>query len=322
MLVPDYLDLDKVLHYLGWAFALKIVYSAFIECKNGLNGYILPRVWSLCVGKEDFVSKFGSWALVTGCTQGIGKEYAMELAARGMNIILVSRNRETLGLVAQEIEETHHVRTEIIVVDFTEPTAVDTVVKEVTKLKVDVGVLVNNVGMLGPHFIPFLEMERKMVRDMVTVNCGAVTQLTHALLPRMLELNKGAVVNICSATSFYVMPYFSEYSATKHFIAAFTAGLRAEVSSSNVIIQQIDPGQMNTNMARDLIPLSRLEAPRPDLLVSSSVLSLGWTDRTAGWWFHSLHRVVSSLLPHWFLSRFLKLFGYYQYKYSASKKKD
>jgi len=318
----EYLVLDNVLHYLGWAFAFKIVYSTAVECKNGLCGYLLPRLASLCAGKQDFVNKFGEWGLVTGCTQGIGKEYAVELAARGLNIVLVSRNKETLGLVAQEIEQRFNVRTEIIVVDFTEPSAVETVVKEVSKLKIDIGVLVNNVGVLGPHFIPFLELSEKTVRDMVTVNCGAVTLMTRAFLPRMLELNRGAVINICSATSFYVMPYFSEYSATKHFIAAFTAGLRAEISGSNVLIQQIDPGQMKTNMARDLVPLSSLEAPRPQLLVSSAILSLGWTDRTAGWWFHSLHRLISSLLPHWFLSRVIKHVGCHQYKYSVSKLKD
>jgi len=322
MMLEEYLDLNTVLPYLGWAFAFKILYSVAVECKNGLCGYLLPRLWTICFGKEDFVKKFGEWGLVTGCTQGIGKEYAVELAARGMNVVLVSRNKETLDQVAREIEERFSVKTAVIVVDFSSTTAVDVVVKEVARLKIDIGVLVNNVGMLGPHFIPFLEMDEKMVRDMVTVNCGAVTQMTHAFLPRMLELNKGAVVNICSSTSFYVMPYFSEYSATKHFIAAFTAGLRAEISHSKVLLQQIDPGQMNTYMARDLIPLSSLEAPRPDLLVSSALLSLGWSERTAGWWFHSLHRLVSSLLPLCFLSRFLKLFGYYQYKYSLSKKKD
>ena len=318
----EQLDQETVLHYLGCALAFKLLYSAAIECKNGLYGYLLPRLWSICFGKEDFVSKYGEWGLVTGCTQGIGREYAMELAARGMNVVLVSRNKETLGLLSREIEEKFHVKTEVVVVDFTEPRAVETVVKEVAKLKIDIGVLVNNVGMLGPHFIPFLEMEEKTARDMITVNCGAVTMMCHAFLPHMLEVNKGAVVNICSATSFYVMPYFSEYSATKHFIAALTQGLRAELSGSRVVIQQVDPGQMNTAMARDLIPLSRLEAPLPSLLVTSSILSLGWSHRTAGWWFHSLHRVVSSSLPHWFLSRFLGLFGYYQYRYSANKNKD
>jgi len=315
-------QLDEVMQYLGWVFALKISYSVCIECKNALYGYILPRLWSLCLGREDHVSKFGAWALVTGCTQGIGKNYALELAARGLNIVLVSRNQQTLALVAQEIEERFNVRTEIIVVDFTEPTAVETVVKEVTKLKIDIGVLVNNVGMLGPHFMPFVKLEKKVVRDMVTVNCGAVTMLTHAFLPRMLELNKGAVVNIASSSSFYVMPFLSEYSATKHFIAAFTAGLRAEISDSNVIIQQVDPGVTRTNMTKEMTPLSSLEAPSPDLLVSSSILSLGWSDRSAGWWVHSLQRVSASLLPHWLLSRIIKQLGSYQYKYAAAKKED
>ena len=318
----EYLDQETVLRYLGYAFAFKLLFSAAVEVKNGVCGYLLPRLWSLCCGKEDFVSKYGEWGLVTGCTQGIGREYVRELAARGMNVVLVSRNRETLGLLSREIEEKFKVKTAVIVVDFTEPRAVETVVKEVAKLEINIGVLVNNVGMLGPHFIPFLELEEKTARDMITVNCGAVTMLCHAFLPHMVEVNKGAVVNICSATSFYVMPYFSEYSATKHFIAAFTQGIRAELSGSNVVIQQVDPGQMNTAMARDLIPLSRVEAPLPASLVSSSILSLGWTGRTAGWWFHSLHRLLSSLLPLWFLSRFLGLFGYYQYRYSASKKKE
>ena len=71
-----------------------------------------------------------------------------------------------------------------------------------------------------------------------------------------------------------------------------------------------------------LIIIPQIEAPPPAWLVAGSLRSLGWTDRTAGWWFHSLHRLLSSLLPLWFLSRFLGLFGYYQYRYSASKKKE
>ena len=58
--------------------------------------------------------------------------------------------------------------------DFTEPRAAETIA-EVAKLEINIRVLVNNVGMLGPHFIPFLELEEKTARDMITVNCGAVT---------------------------------------------------------------------------------------------------------------------------------------------------
>merc|ERR1711874_2268 len=123
----EYLDKETVLWYLGCAFAFKLLYSAAVECKNGLSGYLLPRLWSLCYGKKDFASKYGEWGLVTGCTQGIGREYARELAARGMNLVLVSRNKETLGLLSKEIEEKFPVKTEVIVVDFTDPRAVETV---------------------------------------------------------------------------------------------------------------------------------------------------------------------------------------------------
>ena len=247
----------------------------------------------------------------------------MELATRGMNVILVSRNKETLGLLSKEIEEKFKVKTAVIVVDFTEPRAAETVVKEVAKLEINIGVLVNNVGMLGPHFIPFLELEEKTARDMITVNCGAVTMLCHAFLPHMVEVNKGAVVNISSASSLYVMPYLAEYAATKHFMAAFTQGIRAELSGSNVVIQLVDPGQIDTAMTRNMVPLSRLEAPLPAHFVSSSILSLGWTPRTCGWWFHGLHiTLVTALLPSWLISRALNLIGYYQYKHAASKIKQ
>ena len=269
------------------------------------------------------MTRYGEWAVVTGSSQGIGRSYALDLASRGLNIALVARNKERLNTVAVEIRERFAVETAVIVVDFTDSKAVKTVVKELEKMSIDIGVLVNNVGMMGPHFIPFLELEEKTARDMITVNCVSATMMCHALLPGMVERDRGAVINIVSSTSFYVMPYFSEYSATKHYMAAFTAGLRAEVgSSSNVVIQEIDPGQTNTNMARDLIPISRIEAPTPEMFVASSILSLGWSQKTGGWWFHSLHRLVSSMLPEPILCRTLHLFGWWQYRYSSKKNKS
>ena len=322
MIDKDKVTVENVIFVLGYAFALKLLYFVLIELKNGLCGYILPRLWYFVNGQTNLKTRYGEWAVVTGSSQGIGRSYALELARRGLNIVLVARNRQRLDNVAEEIRNKFGVETAIIVVDFTDNKAAQTVVKELEKLNIDIGVLVNNVGMMGPHFIPFLELDEKTVRDMITVNCVSATMLCHALLPGMLARDRGAIINIVSSTSFYVMPYFSEYSATKHYMAAFTAGLRAEVGSSSVVIQEIDPGQTNTNMARDLIPISNIEAPSPDMFVASSILSLGWTQRTGGWWFHSLHRLVSSLLPEPILCRFLHLFGWWQYRYSSKKMKS
>jgi len=314
-------DVHNCIYILGCAFAFKLSFSLLREVKNGLCGYILPRIWYLIFGQNDFKTRYGEWAVVTGSSQGIGRSYAMELARRGLNIILVARSKERLSQVAKEIQETFQVKTEIIVMDFTDSSAVKKVAKELDKLNVDIGILVNNVGMMGPHFIPFLELEETTARDMITVNCMSATLMTHHILPKMLAKNKGAIINIVSSTSFYVMPFFSEYSATKHYMAAWTAGLRAEIGSCNVIIQEIDPGQTNTNMAKDLIPISSIEAPHPDSLARNAILSLGWTPRTAGWWFHSVHRVVSSMLPGPILSTTLYLFGLWQYRYSSKRTK-
>jgi len=324
MIDSDQVTLENAIFILGCVFALKLTYGVLVELKNGLCGYLLPRLWRLAFGlPKDFKTRYGEWAVVTGSSQGIGRSYALELASRGLNIALVARNKERLNTVAAEIRERFAVETAVIVVDFTDSKAVKTVVKELEKMNIDIGVLVNNVGMMGPHFIPFLELEEKTARDMITVNCVSATMMCHALLPRMVERDRGAVINIVSSTSFYVMPYFSEYSATKHYMAAFTAGLRAEVgSSSNVVIQEIDPGQTNTNMARDLIPISRIEAPTPEMFVASSILSLGWSQKTGGWWFHSLHRLVSSMLPEPILCPVLHLFGWWQYRYSSKKNKS
>ena len=113
-------DLPNVVYFLGCVYVIKLTYSTLWELKNGLQGYILPRIWNIVFGQMDFSSRFGEWALVTGSSQGIGRAYAQELAKRGMNIVLVARNKERLDKVARDLQENYKVKTFVIVVDFTD----------------------------------------------------------------------------------------------------------------------------------------------------------------------------------------------------------
>ena len=316
-------DWSNTISFLGCVYAFKLVYSLAVDLTHGVRAYVLPTLWAGLCNSENFVSRFGTWAIVTGCTQGIGRAYVSALAGRGMNIVLVSRGEKVLEKLATEVEEEFKVKTLIIVADFTDVEAVTKVVEKLKEKDLDIGMLVNNVGIFGPHFMPFLELEEKTARDMINVNIMTVTLLCHAILPDMKKKNKGAIINICSSTSFYTMPYLTEYSATKRYIAAFTSGLQAENSDSKVIIQELDPGQVSTNMTKDLIEISSIEAPPPKALVESSLSTLGFTPQTGGWWFHSLHGfVVSWLFPQWFLNMFLNMFGKKQYQYSVNKNKQ
>ena len=96
--------------------------------------------------------------------QGIGKEYALALAQSGLNIILVSRNKQELENTANEIRDKHKVDTVTLVADFTDIDNVSKVVKKVKSLNHEIGVLVNNAGMMGPGYVNITDMEKKSIK--------------------------------------------------------------------------------------------------------------------------------------------------------------
>ena len=129
--------LSRVVQVLGIVYVVKLSTSLLIQMHAGLSAYIYPLVFKT----QDFRSKYGEWALVTGCTQGIGREYALGLAARGMDVCLVGRNQKRLEEVQTEIEAFHSVRTKVIVADFTEVKVLKDVLKQVDDLGIDLGIL-------------------------------------------------------------------------------------------------------------------------------------------------------------------------------------
>ncbi|CAG7821074.1 unnamed protein product, partial [Allacma fusca] len=90
------------------------------------------------------LTEMGKWAVVTGASDGIGKAFAEQLANLGLNIVLISRSKDKLDLVASNIGE-NTVQTKVISVDFTHGVSVYDQIKEETE-GMDIGVLINNVG--------------------------------------------------------------------------------------------------------------------------------------------------------------------------------
>ena len=142
------------------------------------------------------------------------------------------------------------VNTMIIVADFTNPEVLPMIVKEINVSGIDVGALVNNVGLLGPHYMSFLELDNETVKNMINVNVLAATVLCHAILPDMKKKGRGAIINISSAVEQCVAPYLAVYSATKHYMSAFTQAIAAEYSNCGVTIQCVEPGEVSTEMTK------------------------------------------------------------------------
>ncbi|KAL6983809.1 Oxidoreductases acting on the CH-OH group of donors With NAD(+) or NADP(+) as acceptor [Sarracenia purpurea var. burkii] len=161
---------------------------------------------------------YGSWALITGSTDGIGKSLAFRLAQSGLNLILVSRNSQKLRSVSREIQAQYpDTNIRVVELDFSGDVAagVRAVEEEVEGL--DVGVLINNVGVTYPAARFFHEVNEEVWMKAVRVNLEGTTRVTRAVLPGMIKRKKGAIVNIGSGAGIVVPshPLYAIYAATK-----------------------------------------------------------------------------------------------------------
>ena len=96
------LGIGNIVFYAGIIYLSKLLFNLLWDFKNAFSAYIFPRICSV-----DYKEKYGEWAVVTGCTQGIGKCYAEELAQKGLNIVLISRNRSKLETVANQLQQNY-----------------------------------------------------------------------------------------------------------------------------------------------------------------------------------------------------------------------
>jgi len=248
------------------------------------------------------VKKLGQWALVTGSTDGIGKAYAFELAKRGLNIILISRTEEKLNQVAKEIQSKYsNVQVKVIPIDFTKDNSIySTIRKQIHGL--DIGVLINNVGMSYefPERFDQVENNEIFLNNMIRCNVDSVANLTQIILPEMIKNKRGLIINVSSISGRRPTPLLSLYSGTKGFIDLFSRSLAAECASRGVYVQSLCPGYVVSKLSG--IRKASLIAPTPEKFVLSS-LDRVTLPFTTGFWTHEIQEFVSSLLPEFVFNK-------------------
>ena len=191
---------------------------------------------------DQFRSKYGPWALVTGASYGIGQQFCLQLAAAGLNIILVARNQDPLGDLAKKLTNQFKVETAVFAVDLESSEGVTTLLRQLKDL--DIGMIVNNAGisLLG-------NFESQNIVDLdrqVKLNCLAPLHITHELIRRMLTRKSGGVIFMSSTAGMQGVPYLSVYSATKAFVLNFGESLYYELKSHGVDALTVCPGTTQT----------------------------------------------------------------------------
>lgn len=265
--------------------AFVLLFMVIFYCVKFVFSIVYTYAVGPIVNRVDFKLK-GKWALVTGCTDGIGKQYARELAARGCDIILVSRSMDKLKATAEEIEKDFSVSTKIIQVDFCDDENIyNKVATEISGL--EIGTLVNNVGISYTYPEYFLDIPDwdKTISNLIKANMVSVTKMTKLVLPAMVERKKGVVINIGSASSIIPSPLLTVYAATKAYVEKFTEGLYMEYSKHGIIVQCVLPGFVCSNMSG--IRRKSLLAPTAKEFVKSAIGIVGTETKTTGYLPHS-----------------------------------
>jgi short-subunit dehydrogenase len=187
-------------------------------------------------------NKYGPWAVVTGASDGIGQQVAVELAKRGLNLLLVARRLEVLERLAAELAPSQGVKVETIGADLSKPGDVDFVIASADALEVGLLAAVAGYGTSGD----FIALDGPRELNMVDVNCRAVVALSHAFARRFAAQRRGGLILMSSLVGFQGVPRAATYAATKAFIQTFAEGLRIELAPLGVDVLAAAPGPVRS----------------------------------------------------------------------------
>jgi short-subunit dehydrogenase len=191
----------------------------------------------------------------------------------------VARRRERLEKLARQIREQAGVTVEVVTADLTDPVGLRQVEDRILGTAT-LNLLVNNAG--RGDIAPFTVMPGDLIANMIALNVTALTRLSHAALPGMIERGGGTMINVSSGLAFSIHPPFSVYGATKAYVAHFTELLHEEVGARGIRLQALIPGLTRTNLGNaeasgffDQFPKEMVMAPEDLVDASLKSLSMG-----------------------------------------------
>jgi short-subunit dehydrogenase len=216
--------------------------------------------------------------VITGASAGIGAEFALRVAERGINVVLVARRRNRLEELASTIEDMYRVEARVAPADLASRDVVE--VLRPVLADIEIGLLINCAGFGSSG--PFLDMDPSVQESMINLNCRAPILLTHEIVQGMRERGRGGVIFVSSVNGFCASRGMANYNATKAYDLLFAEGLAEELRPYGVDVQALCPGGTVTEFQqvagldmRKFGPLTRLMFATPKSVVATSLRTLG-----------------------------------------------
>lgn len=222
---------------------------------------------------------------MTGASDGIGKEFALQLARAGYSTLLVSRTQSKLDDLAADIKSKYNTSTKTLAMDFG---ANDN--SDYTKLKdlvdgLDIAILINNVGVSHSMPVPFAETPREEIDSIITVNCTATLRVTQTVVTGMIQRKRGLILTMGSFGGLIPTPLLATYSGSKAFLQQWSTALGSELAPQGITVELVQSHLITSAMSK--IRKSSAFVPSPKLFVKSVLGSLGRTGGAQGYMYTS-----------------------------------
>jgi len=265
---------------LDWATDCPLTTLALALVGTGwLGSYVLSFARMLVdlarpgIPLKRFGAKKGAWAIVTGATAGIGRDFALQLAGAGFNVFLASRTTSKLEEIAQEITAKYpSAKTQVHAIDFSDPKA-DYAALKAALDPLDVGVLVNNVGKSYDEPTFFQDLPDQDMIDIVEININAALKVTKIVIPGMVSRKRGLILNVGSFASLIPSPLLAVYSGSKAFLSTWSQSLGSELKGTGVEVELLNTYFVVSKLSK--IRRSSWMIPTPKTYVRSVLSHIG-----------------------------------------------
>ncbi|TVY71411.1 Very-long-chain 3-oxoacyl-CoA reductase [Lachnellula suecica] len=220
--------------------------------------------------------KKGTWAVITGASDGIGKEYAIQLAQKGFNLLLVSRTQSKLDTLSQEIEHKYAgsaVKVKVLAMDFAKNDDKDYAALKAAVDELDVGILINNVGLSHDIPVSFIETPEQEIKDIIGINVTATLKVTKIVAPGMVKRKKGLILTMGSFGGWMPTPLLATYSGSKAFLQQWSTALGGELKGSGVDVELALSYLVTTAMSKVRRPSALI--PNPRQFVKATLAKIG-----------------------------------------------
>lgn len=199
------------------------------------------------------LSSYGSWAVITGASSGIGQAFARRCVADGLNVVLAARSTDRLQALGRELSTVEH---RVVPVDLSHPDGAADLLAATTDL--DVGLLISNAGNGRPG--RFLDQEPDDLRRRLTLNTVTHLELAYAFGRRFARRGKGAMILVAALGATHGLPNMAHESASKAYVLNLGEALHHELATGGVKVTVMLPGNVDTPII-DRFGLDRARLP-------------------------------------------------------------